>query len=139
MNVPPSSTLLSKMDGLGICISLACAVHCLVAPVVFTVLPLAGLGFFVDGTLEAILLSTSVVLATGSLCWGFRVHRHRGVFGLLAAAAAMILLGRLAVEERYELGFVMIGIVFLVAGHLLNRALCRACLRCQDEEAPGAA
>jgi hypothetical protein len=125
------------MDRLGVCLSLACAVQCLAAPVLFTTLPMAGLGFFLDGPLEIILLGASMTLATGSLGWGFRVHRHWRVFGVLTAAVGMILLGRFAVDEPYELVLVVSGAVLLGAGHLCNRALCRACLRCQGEEGHG--
>jgi sugar phosphate permease len=134
VNASPPSATLSRIDRLGVCLSLACAVQCLATPLLFTVLPLAGLGFFIEGPLEMIFLAAAMAMATGGLCWGFRVHRHRGVFGVLAAAAAMILLGQLVLDESYELAFVVIGTAILAGGHLLNRALCRACRRCQDED-----
>lgn len=119
-------------------LSLACAVQCLAAPVLFTVLPMAGLGLFLAGPLEIVFLGASMTLATGSFCWGFRMHRHWGVFGLLTAAAGMILIGRLVVAASYEFALVVSGTVILAAGHLCNRALCRTCLRCQEEDAHGA-
>jgi hypothetical protein len=89
VNASPPSATLSRIDRLGVCLSLACAVQCLARPLLFTV---------------------------------------------LAAAAAMILLGQLVLDESYELAFVVIGTAILAGGHLLNRALCRACRRCQDED-----
>jgi hypothetical protein len=97
------------------------------------VLPLAGLGLFVEGPLELVFVGASMVLATGSLCWGFRTHRHASVFAVLATAVGMIIVGRLLAAEPYELGLVVVGAVLLAGGHLLNRYLCRTCHRCQED------
>ena len=69
-----------RIDQIGVGLSLACAVHCLAAPLLLTALPLLGLSFLADDMTEVVLLSSALVLAAGSLCWGFRRHKSGRVF-----------------------------------------------------------
>jgi hypothetical protein len=133
MKAWPPSTTLAQLDRLGVCLSLACTAQCLAAPAAVTLLPLAGLGLWVEGPLEAVFVGASMALATASLCWGFRVHRHWGVLGVVAGAATLSLLGYAVLEPPYEWAFGASGALVLAAGHLLNRTLCRACRRCGDD------
>jgi MerC mercury resistance protein len=126
-----------RIDLLGVCVSLVCAVHCLTVPFLVTVLPLAGAGVLLGGSLEILFVLASVVLATVSLCWGFRRHGRWRVFVVLGAAVTMIALGRFLVSEAYELVFVVTGAMALAAGHLLNRFLCLTCVVCEDEPGHG--
>ena len=127
------------IDQIGIGLSLACAVHCLAAPLLLTALPLLGLSFVADELTEVVLLSSALVLAVGSLCWGFRQHKSGRVFLLLAVAVALIATGRLFAEDRSESLLVVAGAVLLAASHALNWHLCRSCLDCQHPEHQGIA
>jgi hypothetical protein len=90
--------------------------------------------FFFGEEFERGLLLCSMILAAGSLCWGFRLHRRwRGLFAL-AAGTAMILAGRSAVDEVYQIPLVLTGALFIAASHLANRHLCRMCLLCPEQE-----
>jgi hypothetical protein len=137
MNQTAASASSVRIDLVGTCVSLVCAVHCLTVPFLVTVLPLAGVGVLLGGSLEILFIVASVVLATGSLCWGFRRHRRWRVFIVLGTALTMIAVGRFLASEPYELLFVFMGAVVLAAGHLLNRYLCLTCVVCQDEPAHG--
>jgi hypothetical protein len=130
----PSS---ARLDLMGTCVSLMCALHCLTVPLLVTVLPLAGAGVFLGGSLEVLFIAASVALATGSLCWGFRRHRRWQMFIVLGAALTMIGVGRFLARESFELVFVVMGAVVLAGGHLLNRYLCLTCRVCEDEDARG--
>jgi hypothetical protein len=132
MNSALASQWLSRLNDVGFCISLGCAVQCLAIPLLITMLPLAGLGLLLEGPVEMGFIGASVLLAMVSLCWGVRVHRRWGVFPILGAAVGLILAGRWAVEEPYDLLLVVMGTVLLATIHLLNRYLCRQCVRCQD-------
>jgi hypothetical protein len=135
MNQAAASTSSSRIDLVGACVSLVCAVHCLTVPFLVTVLPLAGVGTLLGGSLELLFIVVSAVLATSSLCWGFRRHRRWRVFILLGAALTLIVVGRFLASEPYELVFVFMGVMVLAAGHLLNRYLCLTCMVCEDEPA----
>jgi hypothetical protein len=137
MNQTPASASSARIDLVGTCVSLVCAVHCLAVPLLATVLPLAGAGVLLGGSLEILFIVASVILATGSLCWGFRRHGRWRVFVVLGAALTMIAVGRFLASEPYELVFVFMGAMVLAAGHLLNRYLCLTCVVCEDEPAHG--
>jgi hypothetical protein len=130
----PSS---ARLDLMGTCVSLMCALHCLTVPLLVTVLPLAGAGVFLGGSLEVLFIAASVALATGSLCWGFRRHRRWQMFIVLGAALTMIGVGRFLARESFELVFVVMGAAVLAGGHLLNRYLCLTCRVCEDKDARG--
>lgn len=132
MNGLLSPQTLSRLDRFGVCLALACAIQCLAMPVLVTVFPLAGLSFFLEEPLEVFFVGASIALATGSLCWGFRVHRHRSILVILAGAVGMIMTGQWLTAEPYELALVVTGAVLLAGGHLLNGYLCRHCAHCQD-------
>jgi MerC mercury resistance protein len=137
MNHTAVSASSVRIDLVGTCVSLVCAVHCLTVPFLVTVLPLAGVGVLLGGSLEILFIVASVVLATVSVCWGFRRHRRWRVFVVLGAALTMIAVGRFLASEPYELVFVFMGAMVLAAGHLLNRYLCLTCVVCEDEAAHG--
>lgn len=137
MNQAAASASSARIDLVGTCLSLVCAVHCLTVPFLVTVLPLAGVGVLLGGSLEILFIVASVVLATGSLCWGFQRHRQWRVFIVLGAALTMIAVGRFLASEPYELVLVFMGAMVLAAGHLLNRYLCLTCVVCEDEPAHG--
>jgi MerC mercury resistance protein len=137
MNQTSVSASSGRIDLLGTFVSLLCALHCLTVPFLVTVLPLAGAGVVLGGSLEVLFIAASVALATGSLCWGFRRHRRWRVLVVLGAALTMIAVGRFLASEPYELVCVVMGAAALAGGHLLNRYLCRTCVVCEDEPARG--
>jgi hypothetical protein len=137
MNQTAASASSARIDLVGACVSLVCAVHCLTVPFLVTVLPLAGVGVLLGGSLEILFIVASVILATCSLCWGFRRHGRWRVFIVLGAALTVIAVGRFLASEPYELVFVFMGAMVLAAGHLLNRYLCQTCVVCEDEPAHG--
>jgi MerC mercury resistance protein len=122
----------SWIDSLGATASIACAIQCSVFPLLVGILPLLGLGFFLGDGVEKFFLATSVVVAVSSFTWGFRYHRRFYVFLFFVSAAALIIAGRLWVDERYEVPFVVSGSLILSAGHFLNRRLCRLCAECGE-------
>jgi hypothetical protein len=137
MNQTGISASSTRIDLVGTCVSVVCAVHCLTIPFLVTVLPLAGVGVLLGGSLEILFIVASVVLATCGLCWGFRRHRRWRVFIVLGAALTMIAIGRFLASEPYELVVVFMGAMVLAAGHLLNSYLCQTCVVCEDEPAHG--
>jgi len=127
----------SWIDSLGTSVSIACAIQCSVLPLPVGVLPLLGLGFLLCDGIEKVFLASSTLLAVSSFSWGFRYHRRFYVFLFLVSAAALIIAGRLCVDERYELPFVVSGSLILTAGHFLNRRLCRLCAECGENRQMG--
>ena len=118
------------VDNLGACLSFACAIHCMAAPLLMTVLPLVGLGFILSESAELALVASAVGVAMGSLTWGYRHHRKWRVFLMLGGALFLIFIARFHASEGTEVIFMGVGGLSLAAVHLINRHLCRTCQHC---------
>lgn len=121
----------TTVDNVGACLSFACAVHCMAAPLLITVLPLIGLGFILAESTELVMVASASGIAVGSLAWGFRNHRKRRVFLILGGALMLIFIARLGVSENAEVIFMVLGGLLLAGAHLVNRYLCRTCQHCK--------
>ena len=121
----------STVDNVGACLSFACAVHCMAAPLLITVLPLIGLGFILAESTELVMVTSASGIAVGSLTWGIRNHRKRRVFLIIGGALLLIIIARLGVSENAEVIFTVIGGLLLLSAHLVNRHLCRTCQHCE--------
>ena len=127
-----SSTLLGRLDRLGAAVSLACAIHCMATPLIIIVLSVVGISAEVHDSLHALLVTGSVALAAGSLCWGFRVHRDWRLFMAFSGAVALIIRAQCLAEGIQETALMVAGAGLLVIAHLLNRRLCATCAHCKD-------
>jgi hypothetical protein len=102
-------------------------------PMVITLLPLVGLGFLANAATEWTLIGVSVLLGGSSLCLGFRQHRRRRTWMVLAIGFALLTAGRIVEErkqERLGVGLVVVGGITVAGAHLINRHLCLACRVC---------
>ena len=124
----------SLVDNVGACLSFTCAIHCMATPLLITVLPLVGLGFFLSESVELVIIAVTAGLAVGSLTWGYRHHRKWRIFLTLGGAFLCIFIAHFQVSEQYESVFMACGGLLLMVGHLLNRRLCRACQYCKTSK-----
>ena len=126
----------ARLDRTGAVASFACAIHCAIMPLLVTALPLLGLSFLASEPVEWALLACSAILGTLALVVGYRQHRTGWIFGILGAAMALLIGGRVAEEsgvEGWGTGLMVLGGLSMMGAHLLNRRLCRACAACDDE------
>lgn len=136
---PSSSTLQLWADRLGLCLSVACLIHCLATPVLLIALP--SLSFLVvehdhahglehgHELLHQVLLVILPLLAVLAFIPGYRMHGKRQVFywafpGIVALAIGVILAHDYAALAT---GITIFGSVLLVRAHLLNRKECACC------------
>lgn len=124
----------SRLDQAGAFFSFACAIHCLLLPLLLVVMPWIGMGFLLDPRLEVSLVLCSLSLATISFCSGYRLHRKTRLFLILYICTGMIVMGKFWVGGSLGLWLAIPGALGLGAGHLLNRKLCRHCEGCQHLE-----
>jgi MerC mercury resistance protein len=124
-----------RAERLGAGLSIACAVHCLAAPVLLSLFPLAVAGGTLGPRLESFLVLGSVLISSATLCSGFQRHRRKRVLLLLAAACSLLAAARLAAAEPLEALLVVAGTLCLLVGNLLNRRLCRSCPSCRAAHA----
>lgn len=124
------------LDRLGTWVGAACAVHCLMLPLVVGVLPLLGLQFLAEEGVEYAFLGVASLVALLSALWGLRRHGALRMVAAFACAIGVVLLGFTIGEETAEGRVVMaIGALALVASHRANRKLCESCPR--DPEGDG--
>jgi MerC mercury resistance protein len=119
------------LDRAGMCVSLACAAHCAVFPLVLAALPALGLAWldaeWVDWTM--VLLAAGIALRAQRD--GFTVHRRClpagvAVVGLVTIVVTMCLLKGNASHHYMQAS----GAVIVTSSHVLNRHLCRTCTVC---------
>lgn len=110
--------------------SLACTIHCVMLPILITVLPLLGLTLLAHPRVQAGLIDLSALIGVFSLCVGFREHGRPRALWVLCAGLALILLGAIAEQQhwgRFAPVVVICGGSTITLAHLMNRRLCRAC------------
>lgn len=108
-----------RWDGLGLSIAGLCLLHCLITTVLLAVLASAG-GFLLNPVIHEIGLFLAIFLGVLALGKGFRDH---GLF--LPATVGAVGIGTMAgaltlPHGGMEIGFTVLGVIFLGVGHLLN-------------------
>jgi hypothetical protein len=114
-------------------LSLACAVHCLLMPVVIGLMPLLGASgvTHLGSTAESILTLLVIVSAVLGVTWGYRRHHDlRIVFatgiGLAAYLVGHVLVGHVFAESWYGIGLAGVGALTLAASSFLSARLSHA-------------
>jgi hypothetical protein len=75
-------------------LSAACAIHCLLMPLVVALLPLVGTsGIALGGTTELVLSALVLVSGTASLVLGYRRHRDGRIAAFISACLVLYLVG----------------------------------------------
>lgn len=118
-----------------------CAVHCIALPILLAVLPVLGLGFLLNETLEKGFVIASVAVAGFSLFWGVRVHGRWRAIPLYVLGALMLVLGMFVFSHGHDhaqdhvhgLLLLVLGATAMSASHIINRRLCLACPKCHGD------
>lgn len=118
------------VDRVGVWTSTACAIHCLLMPVLILLLPAMSSIFIIGHGVEWIFALVALVAALGTLCWGFSIHRKKRLIVSFSAAALFIISGQFVAHGWVETLLVVLGGLGLVGSHLLNRSLCKSCRTC---------
>ena len=131
----------SKIDVIGASASIICAIHCIALPFLLATLPVLGLGFLLNETLEKGLVVVSILIAGLSLLWGVRLHGRWRAIPFYVLGALLLVLGMFVMAhehhhvQEHPLGLVVLltGAISMASSHLINRRLCRSCPRCQGD------
>lgn len=130
-SVQSETRIHERLDAVGACLSLACAIHCLAMPLLILLLPMAGLGFLLDESAEWTLLLGTVAVALPCFCHGYRIHRRVSLFAWAGLGLLLLAAGQAAHAHPDSHLWTAAGGVGLAGAHWVNRALCRACCSCQ--------
>lgn len=105
----------------GICLSAACAIHCLTLPILVSVLPFLGLGFLLHGVVEVVVGASAVLLGLACVWRGWKQHGQGSVWVPFALAAFLITAAVLTPHGVMERILYAGGGMGLIGAHLLNR------------------
>lgn len=117
-----------RWDKLGIFLSSLCAIHCLVTPLLVLALPVMG-EFFEQEWVHLAMALFVVPVGLFAFWSGYKHHRQQKVFALGVLGLSMVGGASVAPHEWVEFWgtdiITVIGSIFLIVAHVLNR---RACL-----------
>lgn len=109
-------------------LSLTCAIHCALTPMLLSVLPLLGLQFLASHLLEFILLSFGVGFGAYSVLKAyFRQHHDIRPVLALVVGAGLIFSGMFLVPESLEPWMVPAGALTIGLAQILNMRSCKTC------------
>jgi MerC mercury resistance protein len=110
-------------DGLGIATSLACAIHCLVLPLVLTSLPLFGVNIIHNGFFEWGMILLAFCVGVYALVHGYKTH-HKNSLPLWLFSVGFILLAAKQFFLPIENYFVIPAVALIISAHYTNYKLC---------------
>lgn len=113
------------LDKVGISASVACAIHCALLPIVFTLLPIIGLEFLANPAIELGMIALSLSLAIFALLGAYKKHRKSMPFVILMLGFAFIALGHLL--AGLESIFIPLGGLLIAIAHFINLKLTKSC------------
>lgn len=134
----PMKTNSKLWDTIGIGLSLICVVHCIVTPVILSLLPVLG-QLISEDAFHTWMAPVFIVPAILALIPGTLKHKSKlpivlAVFGLIVFCLSTFLHG---MSESVELIASLVGSGMLIAAHKLNHTYCNSCVKCEDEEGHG--
>lgn len=125
----PALFLQRWIDKLAIGLSMACAAHCVLTPVILVLLP--ALAATPLGSEQFHIWMLVVVLPTSLIAIGMGCRRHRDAFVLTLAliGISLLVLAVLVGEALYgawgERGLTLVGSAFVAVAHVQNYRRCR--------------
>lgn len=116
------------LDKTGIWLAIACALHCLMVPVLLPTLSLVGLSFLGAESLERGILLVSAMIGVAAIAIGTRHHRSPLPI-LLLLAGVVLYFNKHIIGHQYghgwEIPVVLVGASLLIIAHVMNLYLCR--------------
>lgn len=118
-------------DRIGMGLSLLCALHCLLTPLVILSLPILARYYLVHPVFHLLLALAIIPVGLVAFIAGFRHHQNwivfvLGVPGLILVSAVPYLVHGLGIN-LHEPSFMVLGSALLVLGHWINRRACSDC------------
>jgi MerC mercury resistance protein len=124
----------NRWDRAGVVVSGACAVHCVLLPLVTAALPVLGLGRLLDARFEWVLVATTAVLGGVGHWRAFRHNHHHVAPGVIFLVGfSLVVSGRLFIGPRWlEAIGLGLGGSLAAASHYANLRWCRCCHECAE-------
>lgn len=118
-----------RLDNIGITASTLCAIHCAVVPLLFTSLPLVGLGFLANVWVEWGMIIFALVIGVYSIGLSYwRTHRRSVPLLMLVSGFVIIMGGHVfTTTGKSEAMIVPVGGLLIAAAHYVNYRYTGAC------------
>lgn len=118
-------------DKAGICLSVICIVHCILTPLLLLALPAMQMFEWWHGSLHIIFAVIIPLLALAAFIPGYKLHKDARVFKIALIGFVIVIAG-ITLPHELEIEWLepvlsIIGSLFLVRAHLMNRNLCACC------------
>jgi len=111
-------------DNLGIATSIACAIHCIVLPLLLSSLPLFGINIIHNIYFEWGMIALAFAIGAYSLLHGYFVH-HRSTVPIIILSVGFLFLVLKQVFHHYELYLLIPAVPLIIYAHVLNYKTCR--------------
>jgi MerC mercury resistance protein len=125
-----------RADRLGIFISAACFVHCILTPVVLSLSTVTAHFLPSEEKVHRVLAMSVAAVGGFAIISGYRRHRRARVLLLMTAGLFLIFgaafWGGSLGSHAAEIAFTMLGSGFMISSHLVNHTFCKDC-RCAEE------
>lgn len=128
--------LTHSLDKFGMGVSILCAIHCALLPILITTLPLLGAEFFANPLLEILIISLSFVIGVTSLSTSWQRHQNRLPVILMITGFASILAGHFWLPDSLEWLLLTAGGLTVACAHYVNWQLLRKCSVCNLPSKP---
>ncbi|KKL28432.1 hypothetical protein LCGC14_2375220 [marine sediment metagenome] len=120
----------SKLDKIGMVLSVGCAVHCVLVPIVLPLLPMIGFVFGHDSHFHLILAAIITGVACLALVPGY--FKHRIGTPMISACIGVVIIITMGVMEHYIESVMIItttimGSLFVMLGHFYNHKFVCEC------------
>jgi uncharacterized membrane protein YfcA len=115
----------SRWDAIGIVASFACAIHCVLLPILFTTLTLCGIELLENVYLEMLTILVSMCAGSWALIKGFRKHQNKTLLILFFGGLVCMITGNLLASEYAEIACKLTGSMLIIIAHLKNVKHCK--------------
>lgn len=123
-----------KWEHVGSGVATACAVHCLVFPLLVGISAIASLPLLRSPWIEAGLLGGTAIIGYGTLGWSFRGHRRLGPLAWFTVGLLAMIVGHVLLGGQTETTASVVGALLVVAAQRFNRTCTAPC--CGTASAP---
>jgi hypothetical protein len=118
----------TKLDVIGIGASFACAVHCVLLPLITTTFTLFGIEVIENIYLEILTIIVSMSVGGWAIYKGYKKHHHRlSLVLFFSAGLCLMIAGNLVSSVPLEIIFKLIGSTSIIGAHVGNWRSCNAC------------
>ncbi|MCE7995390.1 MAG: MerC domain-containing protein [Roseivirga sp.] len=118
----------ARLDGIGTVLSMGCAIHCLIFPILISLGSLATVGDSLHEVTEISFLVLTLTIGFWSFSSSFPVHRRPAPLVMVIISMLLILSARFTGIHAVETTLSVTGAVLIASAHIVNRRyLKRAC------------